>query len=96
MTVPSRLVPKNDVARQQWKLVMEQLRSVVKWRVTTDDSMEVAAGDIQSRNGGMDRDDWAETKFPVPQTLAEAVAQVRTSSFFLLIASLDYSRAPLG
>ena len=78
VTVPSRLVPKNVVARQQWKLVMEQLRSVVKWRVTTDDSMEVAAGDIQSRNGGMDRDDWAETKFPAPQTLAEAVAQVRS------------------
>ena len=50
---------------------MDELRSVVKWRVTTDDSMEVAAGGIQSRNGGMMRDDWAETKFSVPQTLAE-------------------------
>ena len=34
VTVPSRLVPKNVGARQQWKLVMEQLQSVVKWRVT--------------------------------------------------------------
>ena len=57
---------------------MDELRSVVKWRVTTDDSMEVAAGGIQSRNGGTVRDDWAETKFPAPQTLAEAVAQVRS------------------
>ena len=78
VTVPARLVPKNVVARQQWKLVMDELRSVVKWRVTTDDSMEVATGGIQSRNGGMVRDDWAETKFPAPQTLAEAVAQVRS------------------
>ena len=51
---------------------MDELRSVVKWRVTTDDSMEVAAGGIQSRNGGTVRDDWAETKFPAPQTLTEA------------------------
>ena len=78
VTVPARLVPKNVVPRQQWKMVMGELRSVHKWRVTTDDSIESIAGDIRSRNKAMPREDWADMSLPSPQTLAEAVAQIRS------------------
>ena len=77
LTVPSRLVPKNVVPRQQWKLVMGELVSVTKWRVTTDDSIASKAGDIHSRNGAMDKSAWEGMSLPKPQTLAEAVAQIR-------------------
>ena len=78
VTVPARLVPKNVVPRRQWKLVQKQLVSVTKWRVTTDDSIESIAGDIKSRNGGIDREAWADMDLPAPQTLAQAVAIARS------------------
>ena len=80
MTVPSRLVPKNVVARKQWKLVLSELISVTKWRVTTDDSIESVAGDIRSRNTAMDRGTWGDMGLPAPQTLGEAVAIMRSTA----------------
>jgi len=80
VTVPSRLVPKNVVARKQWKLVLSELISVTKWRVTTDDSIESVAGDIRSRNAAMDRGTWGDMGLPAPQTLGEAVAIMRSTA----------------
>ena len=78
VTVPSRIVPKNVVARKQWKLVLGELISVTKWRVTTDDSVESTAGDIRSRNAAMDRSTWGDIGLPSPQTLGEAIAIMRS------------------
>ena len=80
VTVPSRLVPKNVVARKQWTLVLGELISVTKWRVTTDDSIESVAGDIRSRNTAMDRGTWGDMGLPAPQTLGEAVAIMRSTA----------------
>jgi len=73
-------VPKNVVARKQWKLVLSELISVTKWRVTTDDSIESVAGDIRSRNAAMDRGTWGDMGLPAPQTLGEAVAIMRSTA----------------
>lgn len=70
--VPSIMVPKNCVRRRMWKLDGDQLMRKVKWRVSTDDSIETE-GEI-SRNNGMDREDWSKPGLPTPRTLAEAVA----------------------
>lgn len=71
-TFPFIAVARNVAERHQWKQVEGILKRVVKYRVTTDDSISVE-GEV-SRNGGIDPSTWARTGLPVPQTLAEAVA----------------------
>lgn len=73
--VPSVMVARNCVERKQWKLVDGELRRVVKYRVTTDDS--ISADGETSRNDGIDRDDWERAGLPGPRTLGEAVAIVK-------------------
>ena len=70
--VPSIMVPKNCVRRRMWKLVDGQLMRKIKWRVSTDDSIETEGE--TSRNNGMDREDWSKPGLPTPRTLAQAVA----------------------
>jgi hypothetical protein len=71
--VPSIMVPKNCVKRRQWKLDDNgKLFRKIKWRVSTDDSIEVDGE--TSRNNGMRREEWAKPGLPTPRTLAEMVA----------------------
>jgi dipeptidase len=86
-TVPGRLVPKNTIVQPKWKIegegALQRLVRKVKHRVSTDDSIEATdlgatGGAPQSRNNGMDREDWDEAALPSIQTLGEAVAVVRS------------------
>ena len=86
-TVPGRLVPKNTIVQPKWKIegegALQRLVRKVKHRVSTDDSIEATdlgatGGAPQSRNNGMDREDWDEATLPSIQTLGEAVAVVRS------------------
>ena len=74
-TFPFIAVARNCVERHQWKLRGGALQEVVKWRVTTDDTISVDAE--VSRNDGIDPSTWARAGLPAPQTLAEAVAIVK-------------------
>ncbi|KAL3920846.1 MAG: hypothetical protein SGPRY_005109, partial [Prymnesium sp.] len=68
-TVPARVVPKNMVG------VGGELQLVDKWRLTTDDSMEV--GDcVASRNAGIDPDDMGTVDLPHARSLARAILAV--------------------
>ena len=71
-TFPFIATARNCIERHQWKLSEAGLRRVVKWRVSTDDSISVD-GEV-SRNDGIDPEQWARAGLPTPQTLAEAVA----------------------
>ena len=75
-TVPARLVPKNVVTQHKWRLDHGKLVRKLKYRVTTDDSIEPEADGVRvdSRNVAMDRGDWGGVELPGPGTLAEAVA----------------------
>ena len=66
---------RNCVERKLWRIVAGKLTRVVKWRVTTDDSIGV--DDEVSRNDGIDPASWPRAGLPLPQTLAEAVAIVK-------------------
>ena len=70
--VPSIMVAKNCVRRRIWKIVDGKLIRVIKWRVSTDDSIEVDGE--TSRNKGMDRDDWSSPGLPSARTLGEMIA----------------------
>ena len=74
-TVPFIAVARNCVERRQWKLRNGQLELAIKWRVTTDDTIE-AEGET-SRNNGEDPDAWERAGLPTVRTLAEAVAIVK-------------------
>ena len=77
--VPSRLVPKNVIAKSTWRLGSDGLAtSVQKWRVTTDDS--IAAPGADSRNDGIDRDEISNVRLPTVQQLARAAAVVRSTA----------------
>ena len=71
-TVPAIMVARNCVPRTVYKSVDDVLQRVIKWRVTTDDTVSVD-GEV-SRNQGEDPDDWARAGLPGPRTLGEAVA----------------------
>ena len=71
-TFPFIATARNCVERRQWKMSAEGLHQVVKWRVSTDDT--IAVDEEVSRNNGIDASMWARAGLPVPQTLAEAVA----------------------
>ena len=74
-TFPFIATSRNCVERKVWKLIGEKLKQVIKWRVTTDDS--IAIDEEVSRNDGIDPERWHRTGLPLPQTLAEAVAIVK-------------------
>ena len=74
--VPSILVAKNCVRRRIWKLIDGELTRTIKWRVSTDDSIEVE-GEV-SRNNGMDREEWSSAGLPNARTLGEMVAIVKS------------------
>jgi hypothetical protein len=79
-TVPSRLVPKNVAKQTKWREDEDgHLYRKIKDRVTTDDSIEPAAGgdQVDGRNGAIDRSEWGGVALPGPQTLAEALAIVK-------------------
>lgn len=78
-TVPARVVPKNVVDQQKWKLVDGVLTEVTKWRVTTDDSIAGGEGDC-SRNQGIDRDSISNVSLPTIRQLARAAAVVKAVS----------------
>ena len=86
--VPSIMVPKNCVKQRKWKLQDGRLTRIVKWRVTTDDSMSIQ-GEV-SRNMGMDPEDWASPGLPSPRSLAEMVAIVRSSAKAMAIDAGDF------
>ena len=86
--VPSIMVPKNCVKQRKWKLRDGRLTRVVRWRVTTDDSMSIQ-GEV-SRNMGMDPEDWASPGLPSPRSLAEMVAIVRSSAKAMAIDAGDF------
>jgi hypothetical protein len=94
-TVPTRLVPKNVVAQKKWKLIDSELRQVVKWRVTTDDSLEVDG--VVARNDGIDRSTWGDAGLGSVQTLAEAIAVVRShaQAMGMLASATCYERIAL-
>ena len=76
--LPAIMVARNCVPRHQWKLKAGVLSKVVKWRVTTDDSISVD-GEV-SRNGGEDPETWERTGLPAARTLAEMVAIVKATA----------------
>jgi len=69
---PAIMTAKNCVERTIYKLDGDELSSVTKFRVTTDDSIEIEGE--TSRNTGMDPDTWPRAGLPGPRTLGEAVA----------------------
>ena len=72
--VPARLVARNCVPQHKWKEQPDgTFIEVLKWRVTTDDSMEEPE-EAASRNAAMPRGDWPDVDLPTPRLLAEAVA----------------------
>ena len=74
--VPSIMVAKNCVRRRQWKLKGDQLTRSIKWRVSTDDSIEINGE--TSRNMGMSREAWESPGLPSARTLGELVAIVKS------------------
>ena len=86
-TFPFIAVARNCVERHQWKLRGGKLCEVVKWRVTTDDSISVDSE--VSRNDGIDASAWARAGLPAPQTLAEAVAIVKAACSRMGIAASE-------
>ena len=78
-TIPYRMVAKNVVDQHTWRIDDEgQLVSAQKWRVTTDDSMDV--DEVQSRNHTMDKEAWPDMGLPGPRSLGEAVAIVKAAA----------------
>ena len=76
-TVPARLIPKNVVRQQKWRLNSDgNLISKDKWRVTSDDSLAACGSD--SRNACIDPADWDDLSLPSILNLAEAVAIVKS------------------
>ena len=81
-TVPARLVPKNVVAQHKWLLLAGKLSKKLKYRVTTDDSIEPTSGGVtsDSRNNEIDREGWGNVPLTSPRTLGEAVAIVKSTA----------------
>ena len=80
-TVPARLVPKNVVTQHKWRADSSgELYLKLKYRVTTDDSIEPAddEGSVTSRNSAMDREAWGNVPLSTPRTTAEALAIVKS------------------
>ena len=76
LVIPARVVAYNCVSQHKWKLVLGELKEVLKFRVTTDDSIEPEGCD--ARNPTIDRSDWADPNLCRPQDLGEAVAILQT------------------
>eukprot|EP00966_Prymnesium_polylepis_P234923 5433726-Prymnesium_polylepis.1 len=79
-TVPARLVPKNVVSQHKWREdEWHKLYLKLKWRVTTDDSIEPTADGVtvSSRNSAMDRSKWGNVALSSPRTTMEALAIVK-------------------
>lgn len=70
-TVPARVVPKNVVDQQKWKLLDGLLTEVTKCRVTTDDSIAGGEEDC-SRNQSIDRSSIGNVSLPTIRQLARA------------------------
>ena len=83
--VPSMMVPKNCVRRKQWKLEDGILSRKIKWRVSTDDSIDTHGE--TSRNNGMHRDEWSKPGLPSPRTLAEMVAITKSAASDMDVAA---------
>ena len=82
-SVPARLVPKNVAIQRKWTIGRwRELLRKLKYRVTTDDSIEPVEGEVSvdSRNVAIDRSHWGGAALPGPRTLAEAVAIIKSIS----------------
>ena len=87
--VPSIMVPKNCVQRHQWKFDESgSLTKSIKWRVSTDDSIEIDGE--TSRNNGMNPDEWEKPGLPTPRTLAEMVAITKSSCEEMKISATQF------
>ena len=75
--VPSRLIARNVAERHVWRMRDGQAVKVLKYRVTTDDSIEDDDGGVSSRNNALPRDDWPDLHLPHVQQLGRAVAILR-------------------
>ena len=76
LIVPGRIVAYNCISQHKWKLVFDELKEVLKFRVTTDDSIEPEGCD--ARNPTIDRAEWTDPNLCRPQDLGEAVAIQQT------------------
>ena len=80
--IPSIMVARNCVKRSLWRIVKGKLAQIIKWRVTTDDTIEAKAAPgeppFTSRNNGMDSDTWFRTGLPNARSLPEAMAILRS------------------
>ena len=74
--VPFIAVARNCVKRKVWRLKDGELRRVIKWRVSTDDTIAVDEDEV-SRNAGIDPEEWGRAGLPSALTLPEAVAIVK-------------------
>lgn len=78
-TVPARLVPRNVITKDVWRVDdAGQLISKRKFRVTTDDSIAVNGSD--SRNATLDRDSISNISLPTLRKFAESVAVLKSTS----------------
>jgi hypothetical protein len=80
--IPSIMIARNCVKRSLWRIVRNKLTQIIKWRVTSDDTIEAKAAPGRppfiSRNHGMDPDTWFRTGLPNARTLPEAMAILRS------------------
>ena len=82
-TVPARLIARNVVVQHRWSFDEEgALYEKLKYRVTTDDSIDAEVGSAfaGSRNNAIDRGGWADVPLTSVRTLARAVAIVKAVS----------------
>ena len=94
--VPARLVARNCLPQHKWKEAPDgTFFQVLKWRVTTDDSIEEPE-QAASRNAAMPRDEWPELSLPTPGLLAEAVAILKAAIPEQLAASAAQALAEAG
>lgn len=78
-TVPARLVPKNVVLQEKWRLNDKgELVKKQKWRVTTDDSIEARGSD--SRNHTIPEEEIHNVELPTLRKFAEAVAILKSAA----------------
>ena len=69
---PCRCIARNVAERRLWKRQSDgSLAKIVKWRVTTDDSMEEHG---EGRNSNLPRDEWGDMDLPEVMRLARAAA----------------------
>ena len=76
--VPSRLIARNVAARHMWRMRDGKATTIIKYRVTTDDSMEDDESGAASRNSSLARDEWPDLHLPHIQTLGRAAAVLKT------------------